>query len=202
MDKSTLNFYGRISGSIAAMLITLITLSACEKEIRNIAEPVELVDPNSGTTYSTDVVPVDVNTDGFELLEKMQGHWVGQNTVIADEYPWFAFDYRAISPSQVHGIFEGGTMGNLLTSFFVADYKNTRTIMARNGGVLNGIYRTSYFVLDSVSHSSNGDFYRLIDANNGRAIMWMELRFKTDSLYFNAYTSKLGEFLPSPAHVI
>lgn len=196
MDKSTIT-KNWIRGASLGLITLLVALTGCEKEIRNIAEPADVVDPNTGTTYSTDVVPFDINVDGFELLEKMQGHWVGENTVIADEYPWFAFDYRAISPSQIHGIFEGGTMGNLLTSFFVTDYKNTRTIMARNGGLLNGIYRTSYFVLDSVNHSSNGDFYRLIDANNGRAIMWMELRFKADSLYFNAYTSKLGEFLPT-----
>lgn len=197
MDKSTVKSSKRITRSIGLLLIALISLSGCEKEIRNIAEPSEVVDPTTGTTYSTEVVPVDINVDGFDLLDKMQGHWVGENTVIADEFPWFAFDYRAISPSQIHGIFEGGTIGNLLTSFFVTDYKNTRTIMARNGGLLNGIYRTSYFVLDSIDHSANGDFYRLIDANNGQAIMWMELRFKADSLYFNAYTSRLGEFMPT-----
>ena len=49
-----------------------------------------------------------------------------------------------------YGIFEGGTIGNLFTSFFVADFKGRRMLMARNDDILNGIYRTSYFVLDQV----------------------------------------------------
>ncbi|BDS15310.1 hypothetical protein [Aureispira anguillae] len=139
------------------------------------------------------IKPVDITTDGFDFLEKMQGHWVGKNRVIADDYDWFAFDYRAISAAHIHGIFEGGSMGNLFTSFFVTDFKNTRTIMARNGGLLNGIYRTSYFVMDSVREDSDGSkYYRLVDAIGGDRLMYMELKFKQDSLYFNSYTSRLG----------
>ena len=187
---------------ITVLLIGLLLLigTSCEKDIRNIAEPGPAptpVNPTNPTTVSTEVNPVDINVEGFDLLEKMQGHWVGSNFVIADQYDWFCWDYRAISESHVHGIFEGGSMGNLFTSFFVTDYKGTRTVMARNGGVLSGIYRTSYFVLDSVDHSPDGDFYRLVDAHNGTAIMWMELLFRSDSLYFNSYTSRLGEFLPT-----
>lgn len=184
--------FGILIGLLGAGIVS------CEKEIRNIAEPdgqPGATPPSSG--FSTEVNPVNINDDGFNLLDKMQGHWVGENTVIGQHLDWFAFDYRPISSSHIHGIFEAGSMGNLLTSFFVTDFKNTRTIMARNGGVLNGLYRTSYFVLDSVSHDTNGDFYRLVDAENGRRIMWMELRFISDSLYFNAYTSRLGEFLPT-----
>jgi hypothetical protein len=182
---------------ISYMLLGVVALVAlaCDHEVRNIGKPstatdTPTTDPTSGVTP---VNPVNINNGGFDLLEKMQGHWVGINRVIATDYPWFSFDYRAISPSHVHGIFEGGSMGNLLTSFFVTDFKNTRTIMARNGGLLNGIYRTSYFVLDSIGTSSTqGSFYRLVDAVGGRGIMSMELRFKNDSLYFNAYTSRLG----------
>ncbi len=183
---------------LMGLFAMLIFFTACEKEIRNIAEVNTTTNP---VTTSGEVIPVNINEKGFEFLEKMQGHWVGVNRVIADDFDWFAFDYRAISPSQIHGIFEGGTMGNLLTSFFVTDFKDTRTIMARNGGLLNGIYRTSYFVLDSVSNAADGDFYRLIDAEGGTNTMWMELRFVADSLYFNAYTSKLGERFPPTRHM-
>lgn len=177
----------------SAMVVWLIviTLISCEDPARNIAGTVP-VDPTPGTPMSSLVVPIDISDQGFDLLENMQGHWVGINRVIADDYPWFAFDYRAISPSQIQGIFEGGTQGNLLTSFFVTDFKGTRTIMARNGGLLNGIYRTSYFVLDSVSYSNTDAFYRLVDAEGGRRTMSMELRFTQDSLNWNAYTSRLG----------
>lgn len=145
------------------------------------------------TPTPSEVIPLNINNDGFDFLEKMQGQWVGSNRVIATDYPWFTFDYRAISPSHVHGIYEGGTSGNLLTSFFVTDFKNTRTIMARNGGLLNGIYRTSYFVMDSVRTNTDGSkYYRLVDAKGGTDVMYMELRFISDSLYFNSYTSRLG----------
>ncbi len=174
-----------------------IFVASCEKDIRNIARV-----PDSPQELGPVVInPVDINQQGFDLLQNMQGYWVGTNRVIADDYTWFAFDYRPISPSHVHGIFEGGTMGNLFTSFFVADYEGTRTILARNGGVLNGIYRTSYFVLDSVHYSANESFYRLVDAKGGTRVMWMELKFTPDSLFFNAYTSRLGLFAVPTRHM-
>lgn len=179
---------------ILLLFVLMLGLQSCDDEIRNIA-------PNTGTTTppatSAEVNPVNINNEGFDFLENMQGHWVGTNRVIADDYEWFAFDYRAISPSHTFGIFEGGTLGNLFTSFFVTDFKNTRTIMARNGGVLNGIYRTSYFVMDSVAYGADDAFYRLVDAEGGTNTMWMELRFVADSLYFNAYTSGLGQRMPT-----
>jgi hypothetical protein len=160
----------------------------CEEEIRDITGG-KTIDP----PRVTEVNPIDITIDGFDFLEKMQGHWTGINRVIADDYPWFAFDYRAISPSHIHSIHENGTNGNLLNSFFVADYKNTRTIMARNGGLLNGIYRTSYFVMDSISNIATDEkYFRFVDAIGGKGVMFFELKFKRDSLYFNAYTSNLG----------
>ncbi|MCT4583209.1 MAG: hypothetical protein N4A35_17495 [Flavobacteriales bacterium] len=167
---------------------------ACDKEIRNIApQPATPIQQE----FSREVNPVNINDEGFELLENLQGHWVGENLIMADNYEWFSFDYRPISESHIHGLFEGGTMGNLLTSFFVTDFKNTRTIMARNGGLLNGIYRCSYFVLDSVNTTNTESFYRLVDAVGGQRAMWMELKFTQDSLYFNAYTSRLGLLEPT-----
>ena len=128
----------------------------------------------------------------------MQGHWVGTNRVIADDFPWFAWDYRAISKSHIHGIHEGGTLGNLFTSFFVTNYKGKRTLMARNGGLLSGIYRTSYFVLDKVEdRGADGKYYRFVDAVGGDKIMYFELRFDDNELFFNSYTSNLGNRVPS-----
>lgn len=171
-----------------------VMLMSCEKEIRNIAnQPVSPVEPE----LTSEVIPVNINEQGFDFLEKVQGHWVGSNRIIADDWDWFAFDFRAIGPSMVHSMFEGGSMGNLFSSFYVADYKDTRTIMVRNGGVLNGIYRTSYFVLDSVNYSAEGDFYRFVDAIGGTDVMWMELRFLDNQLFFNAYTSRIGMFEPT-----
>jgi len=176
------------------IIVMILSICGCEKDIRNIA----LTDEEIAPSYDDKVEPVDINTDGFDFLEKMQGHWVGTNLVMADNFDFFSFDYRPISPSHIHGIFEGGTMGNLYTSFFISDFKGKRTLMARNGGLLNGIYRTSYFVLDKVEGLNDGSkFYRFVDAYGGQKTMFMELRFKQDSLYFNAYTSRLGQDIPS-----
>lgn len=184
-----------------SLCILLLIIGCSTEDIRNIAGSNETVAPI--VTGPTEVNPIDINlnTNGFNLLERMQGQWVGSNRVIADDYDFFAWDYRANSPSQIHGIFEGGSLGNLLTSFFVTDFKNKRTIMARNGGLLNGIYRSSYFVLDSIRTDENGDYYRLVDAIGGSGTMYMELRFKQDSLYWNAYTSRLGVVLPPSRHM-
>lgn len=173
---------------------------SCEKDVVNIAGESD-GEPLNPPPLSTEVIPVDINTQGFNFLNKMQGQWVGKNRVIADDYDWFSWDYRAISPSQTHGIFEGGSMGNLFTDFFVTDFKNTRTIMARNGGVLNGIYRTSYFVMDSIRTNAEGEYFRFVDAIGGPNTMFLELRFVEDSLYYNAYTSKLGQNAPATRHM-
>ncbi|WP_196892812.1 hypothetical protein [Aureivirga marina] len=167
---------------------------SCEDEIKNLVQQdnpdVTQPEPNK------EIIPVSIeDTDlGIIFLENMKGHWIGENKVINDIYDWFSFDYRPISPSHIHGIFEGGSMGNLLTSFFITQYKGKKTLMARNGGVLSGIYRTSYFVLDSVNNI-DGDYYRFVDAKGGKKIMYMELKFQNNKLNFNAYTSKLGNRL-------
>ena len=176
------------------ILLTIIFFASCTEEIRDITGGVSPIEelPNKNVT------PININEIGFDFLEKMQGHWVGTNRVIASDYPWFAWDYRAISASHIHGIHEGGTLGNLFTSFFITNYKGKRTIMARNGGLLSGIYRTSYFVLDKVEEKgNNGKYYRFVDAIGSKDIMYFELRFKTDSLYFNSYTSNLGNRMPT-----
>ncbi len=182
---------------ITIVLSSIVWVSCSTEEIRNIAGTNPTDPTNPGTI--TEVNPVDITVDGFDFLEKMQGHWVGDNLVIATEYPWFGWDYRAISPSHTFGIHEGGSAGNLFTSFFATNYKGVRTIMARNGGVLNGIYRTSYFVMDRVENRADGKYYRLVDAIGGDGIMYMELKFPhtSDSLYFNSYTSNLGDRIPN-----
>lgn len=110
--------------------LAVLFLIGCEDNVRDIKGGNNSQVPTNPTA---EVIPVDITNDGFDFMEKMQGHWVGTNKVIADEYDWFGWDYRAISSSHIHGIHEGGTLGNLFTSFFVTNYKGQRIIMARNG---------------------------------------------------------------------
>ena len=145
-----------------------------------------------------EITPVDISDRGFEMLEYLQGHWVGSMNLMGQDFDWWAFDFRPIAPSHIHAIFEGGTIGNLFTSFFVTEFRGRRTIMARNGGLLNGIYRTSYFVLDQVQYGRDWARYRLVDAHGGADIMSMELTFRGDSLEFKAWTSRFGLTEPRP----
>lgn len=151
-----------------------------------------LVTGLTDSVLRANINPIDVTKEGFLFFELMQGHWVGDLNIMGQQYDWFSFDYRPISATHVHGIYEGGSMGNLFTSFFVSNLNGRQTIMARNGGVLNGIYRTSYFVLDKVKLSEDRQYFRLVDAIGGKEIMYMELEFTGDKLVFKSYTSRFG----------
>lgn len=131
---------------------------------------------------------INIEEKGFDFLEKIQGHWVGNIFLLGNNIPWFAFDFRAINTSQVHAIFEGGSMGNLFNTFFVAEYKGVKTIMLRNGGILGGIYRTSYFVLTKAENNE----YFFEDAYGGKQVMWVKISFQKDKMKMLTYTSKLG----------
>lgn len=138
----------------------------------------------------------------FDFFNKMQGHWVGKMNLMGENIPWFTFDYRATAPSHIHGMFEGGTIGNLFTAFFIANYKGTETIMVRNGGILNGIYRTSYFVLETIEQNGEETFYRFVDAYGGKQIMWIEVRFQNDKLELKVYTSRFGTYPKPTKHMV
>ena len=169
----------KIIGLLSISIVALSILSFKTKSIQSYE-----------SAPSLDII--DIDTQDVTLLNHLQGQWLGINSVAGMDFNWFSWDYRPIASSHIHGIYEGGSMGNLFTSFFVANFKGKKTIMARNGGVLNGIYRTSYFVLDQVKQQDDEQYYRLVDAVGGKNTMYMELRFKNDSLYWNAYTSQLG----------
>ncbi len=140
-----------------------------------------------------EVVAHDVTFVGFEFLERVQGHWVGDMELMGERMPWFAFDYRPIGPAQVHSVFEGGTRGNLMTSFFYARVGNVSTIVARSGGVLGDTYRTSYLVLERVREGGEATEYRFVDAIGGGEMMWMSLRFEGASLVWETHTSRMGD---------
>ncbi|QTN39810.1 hypothetical protein HZ996_11865 [Cryomorphaceae bacterium] len=141
--------------------------------------------------------PSDVQ--GYALLTALKGHWIGSNETVYGPYAWFAFDFRPISPSHLHSIYEGGTNQNIITSLFIADFDGQHRIMARNGGWLGPQYRATYFVLDSAFESGNMQYYRLVDAIGRERRAYMEFRFERDSLFFDAYKDDSGS-LDLPVH--
>jgi len=136
---------------------------------------------------------------GFELLNDINGHWVGTNQTAFGFYDWFAFDFRPISQSHSHSIYEGGTNQNIITSIFIADFEGKQQIMARNGGWLGSQYRATYFVLDREEKDSDQNYYRLVDAVGGEDRSYIEFRFTRDSIYIDAFKDNSGS-LDKPVH--
>lgn len=132
------------------------------------------------------------NIAGFELLNHLSGHWVGSNETAFGFFEWFAFDFRPISSSHLHSIYEGATNQNIITSVFLADFEGRQQIMARNGGWLGNQYRATYFVLDKAEESETSNYYRLVDAVGGEKRSYMEFRFENDTLFFDAYKDNSG----------
>ncbi|MEM9991534.1 MAG: hypothetical protein AAF738_07195, partial [Bacteroidota bacterium] len=136
---------------------------------------------------------------GYTLLHQLKGHWVGSNETVFGRYDWFVFDFRPISASHLHSIYEGSTNENIITSIFIADFEGRQQIMARNGGWLGNQYRATYFVLDKAEERDDETYYRLVDAVGKASRAYMEFRFKDDSLFFDAYKDNSGS-LDAPIH--
>lgn len=129
---------------------------------------------------------------GFNLLNEISGHWVGKNETAFGVYDWFAFDFRPISSSHIHSIYEGASAMNIINSFFVAEYDGKHQIMARNGGWLGSQYRATYFLLDKAEENDDKKYYRLVDAIGGKDRSYIELTFENDKLKFDAYKDNSG----------
>ncbi len=129
---------------------------------------------------------------GFELLNDINGHWVGTNQTAFGFFDWFAFDFRPISSSHSHSIYEGATNQNIINSVFIADIGGEQKICARNGGWLGTQYRATYFVLDIAEEIQNEKYYRLVDAVGGEDRAFIEFRFRQDSIFFDAYKDNSG----------
>lgn len=159
------------------VLILIVIFSSCRKD---------------GSLSSVDLDP-------YEILNDINGHWVGTNQTAYRFFDWFAFDFRPISASHSHSISEGGTSQNIITSIFLVDYEGEQQVMARNGGWLGGQYRASYFLLDKAESNEQGNYYRLVDAVGGIDRSYIEFSFTGDSIYIDAYKDNSGS-LDEPIH--
>ena len=128
---------------------------------------------------------------GYHLLEQISGHWIGSNQTAFGYVPRFTFDFRPISSSHVHSIYESGTDQNIFTSLFVAEYNGEKRIFARNGGQL-GLFRATYFVVDIVEETSQSNYYRLVDVTGGQQRCYMEFTFSNGNFNFKAYKDNSG----------
>ncbi len=136
---------------------------------------------------------------GFDILTDISAHWIGTNETPFGDYDWFSFDFRPISSSHTHAIYEGGTNQNIIVSLFLAELDGDPVIMARNGGWLGNQYRATYFILDKAEHQGQQRYYRLVDAVGGVKRAYMEFVFDNDQLHFDAYKDNSGT-LDDPIH--
>lgn len=135
---------------------------------------------------------IESEVPGFSLLSEISGHWVGKNETAFGVYDWFAFDFRPISASHIHSIYEGASAQNIINSFFIAKYDGQNQIMARNGGWLGQQYRATYFILDKVEESEDRKYYRLVDVIGGVKRSYMELTFRNGEFKFEAFKDNSG----------
>jgi hypothetical protein len=47
----------------------------------------------------------DIEIKGYDLLNDLKGHWVGTNKTAFGNFDWFTFDFRPISASHLHSIY-------------------------------------------------------------------------------------------------
>ena len=154
---------------------------------------------NLNHQISNDLNTTNSEIKGYQLLTDLSGHWIGTNETAFGPFQWFAFDFRPISPSHLHSIYEGATNQNIITSIFIADFEGKQQIMARNGGWLGSQYRATYFVLDQAKINGSNRYYRLVDAVGREKRAYMEFRFEGEVLYFDAYKDNSGA-LDEPIH--
>ncbi len=129
---------------------------------------------------------------GFELLEDISGLWSGLNNTSFGTFDNFIFDFRPISASHVHSIYESGFNSNIINSFFVAEHNGELQVMSRNGGWLGNQYRATYFVMDIAEDRTEGKYYRLVDAVGGQKRAYVELIFNGSNFQFKAYKDNSG----------
>lgn len=153
----------------------------------NCNTPVDMIDPDAS------------EIKGYQLLTDLKGHWIGSNNTVFGHFEWFSFDFRPISPSHLHAIYEAGTNQNILTSIFIADFEGKQQIMARNGGWLGNLYRATYFVLDKAEETGTSRYYRLVDAVGREKRAYIEFRFENSTMFFDAYKDNSGS-LDEPVH--
>jgi len=168
--------------------LSLLILVACKREDPEVQEE------------ETVSLGDDFGIMGYHLLEQISGHWVGSNQTAFGYVPRFIFDFRPISSSHVHSIFESATNQNIFTSLFIAEYNGEKRIFARNGGQL-GLFRATYFVVDLVEETELSNYYRLVDVTGGSQRCYMEFTFSSGNFNFKAYKDNSGTLVDPIIHM-
>ena len=179
--------------------LTVFVFFSCKKK----EEPI-ITNPTPTTTSGGSLGYTDINnTLGFGVLSKLIGIWDGpvNSTTALGSYPKWIVDFRPISENQISAKNELDTLNDIHLSFFIAKYNNEYRVAFRNGGKFNASIRVSYFLCDSVSENSSGNFYRFSEVVKGKNRAYTTVFFKSNSLILKSYTNAYNTLLAPTLHM-
>ncbi len=149
---------------------------------------------------------IDANTNvmGYGILNRLPGIWNGPVTssTALGSYPEWIVDFRPISAAQVSSKNELDSVNNILMGFFIVKHNNSYKMAFRNGGGFAGLQRIAYAVIDSVSETPNNYFYRFADFKAGKNRVYVDVKFKDDSLIMHTYTNVYNSQPTAISHML
>lgn len=172
-------------------LIALLFCVACGKD--NPADNTADLDPISDTTTVL----------GYQLLNDFTGIWNGavSSTTPLGGYPEWIVDFRPISAAQLSGKAELDTLNDIFMGFFIAQYDGQYLLAFRNGGGFAGLQRVSYAKCDSTYDTGAERYYRFVDFKAGMGRLFVEFRFRNDSVYMQTFTNKYNSLAEPTLHM-
>jgi hypothetical protein len=177
------------------LLFTFIISSCKEKKEEETPPPA-----------TSDVGPISSASDvkGYGILNHLPGIWNGPVTSSTGlgSYPEWIVDFRPVSGAQVSAKNELDSLNNILMSFFIVKHANAYKMAFRNGGGFAGSNRIAYAVIDSVSETSNNNFYRFSDFRSGKKRVYVDVLFKDDSLIMHVFTNKYNTLPSATSHML
>ncbi|MBL7882537.1 MAG: hypothetical protein JNL69_00595, partial [Bacteroidia bacterium] len=166
---------------------------------------------DKGETENNNPNPIDIgainsgsNVTGYSILNKLPGIWNGPVTssTALGSYPEWIVDFRPISAAQVSAKNELDSVNNILMSFFIVKHGNAYKMAFRNGGGFAGNQRIAYAVIDSISETTNNYFYRFSDFRAGRNRVFVDVKFKDDSLTIHTFTNIYNSLQTPTTHML
>ncbi len=173
-----------------AWLFILLLASACDK---NTPKDDDTLDPINDTT----------NVLGYGILSDFSGIWDGpvSSTTPLGSYPEWIVDFRPVSPAQLSGKAELDTVNDIFMGFFIAKFEQKYVMAFRNGGGFAGQQRVSYARCDSSYSSGLERYYRFVDFKAGVNRLFVEFRFRNDSVYMQTFTNKYNSLSAPTMHM-
>jgi hypothetical protein len=173
-----------------AWLLILLLASACDK---NTPKVDDTIDPIGDTTSIL----------GFGILSDFTGIWDGpvSSTTSLGGYPDWIVDFRPISAAQLSGKAELDTVNDIFMGFFIVKEKTKYVMAFRNGGGFAGQQRVSYASCDSSYDNGSERYYRFVDFKAGMNRLFVEFRFRNDSVYMQTFTNKYNSLSAPTLHM-